>query len=182
MDTVVAKILIGSDEKSFMQAKNQSHICLRCGTLLSYKINKDFVLKKKSVDLLYTYDHYCIVSQQFYSFCVNNRYENLKFIELPKTNGFFFFQPENVFDLDSERRKIQFINHCDLCNNYQEVIGASPAYAKLDLDVPSDFIYRSNYIFGSKERKNPLIIIGLETEQKMKKDKLKGLYFDNVYL
>lgn len=40
---------------------------------------------------------------------------------------------------------------------------------------------RSEYSFGSYERKSYLIIVGTETAKKMKKYGLRGIYFDDIY-
>nr|WP_321373388.1 hypothetical protein [uncultured Bacteroides sp.] len=63
-----------------------------------------------------------------------------------------------------------------------EKIGSTPNYIKQGIDIQSDdFICRSDYEFGTGERKSPLIVIGLETEKKIKLAKLKNIYFAKIF-
>ena len=45
----------------------------------------------------------------------------------------------------------------------------------------NDFIMRTDNFYGKYENKHPMIVVGLETERKMKDFGLKGIDFDNVY-
>jgi hypothetical protein len=164
---VVAKLIIGIDDGGFMYDKILHEcVCPQCFTPIKKIINPNFQVSSKKGCFRYTYDSYCIVSNDFKMFCEENGYLDLIFVELPKSIGYYYFIPQKIYPLDPVRRKIQFINPCDKCGNFEEIIGLTPAYTEAGFTILSnDFICRSNYEFGSKERKSSAVIIGLETEK-----------------
>lgn len=185
MDTVVAKILIGVDEKGYMypDTTHRPDVCPVCRNRVKDVPNLDYRVKRKTCDFLVTYDHYFIVSRQFKDFCELNKYQNLEFTQLTYSKDFFIITVNNIFPLDYVRRKTKFINLRECCGNYDEIIGASPAFKREDYSLMSDdFIFRTEYRFASYAFKNYNIIIGMQTMQKLEKAKLKGLYYDNVFL
>lgn len=184
MDTVVAKILNGSDENGYMykHITIRPDVCPICKNRIEDVPNLSYKVKKKHLDFIVTYDHYTIVSQKFKDFCDVNKYQGLEFIPLLKSEGFYCFKANNVFELDYERRKTKFIKYNDCCGSFDETIGATPAHLKNGNSIISnDFIYRSEYRFASYAGKDYLTIIGLNTMKRMKQAKFKGLYYDNVF-
>lgn len=184
METVIAKSLIGVDEKGYMyqHSTQRPDVCPICKNRIKDVPNLDYKVKRKTCDFLVTYDHYFIVSKKFKDFCELNKYENLKFVQLNCSKYFFIFI-KNIFRLDYDRRKTRFINYRECCGSYDEIIGANPAFNKEDYPLTSDdFIFRSEYRFASYAFKNYDIIIGLETMQKLKKAQMKGLYYDDIFL
>lgn len=104
------------------------------------------------------------------------------FTKLTDSTGYYFFMPQDIYILDYIHRKTRFLNKRECCGSYDEIIGATPAYKLSSFSTESnDFINRSEYYFGTKGCKDPLIIIGLETEQKMKAFGIKGVSYINVY-
>lgn len=184
MDTVVAKILIGGDEKGYMYPHStlRPDVCPVCKNRIKDVPNLEYKVKRKSSDVIVTYDHYTIVSDRFKDFCEQNKYENLVFTKLINSEG-YFFEVNNIFPLDYVRRNTRFINYRECCGSYDEIIGASPAFKKEDfLLYTDDFIYRTEFRFASYAFKGYNIIVGLETMKKLKEAKLRGLYYDNVFL
>lgn len=112
-----------------------------------------------------------------------NKYPDLLFVPLINSPGFYFFSSQRIYKIDAVRREVQFINKRECCGSYDEIIGASPAYKyplfEMDTD---DFICRAQYLFGTKDRKGPVFVVGLQTVVKMKEFGLKYLYFRDVYL
>lgn len=185
METIVAKSLIGVDEKGYMyqHSTQRPDVCPVCKNRIKDVPNLDYKVKRKTCDFLVTYDHYFIVSKEFKDFCELNEYENLEFTQLNYSKDFFVITIKSIFPLDYDRRKTKFINYRECCGSYDEIIGANPAFNKEDYPLTSnDFIFRSEYRFASYAFKNYDIIIGLETMQKLKKAQMKGLYYDNVFL
>ncbi len=184
MNTVIAKILGGVDEMGYMYSHmtDRQDICPICKNRITDIPNLEYKVKKKSSDFLATYDHYFIVSQKFKDFCELNKYENLEFTQLAYSKDFFSIRINNIFPLDYVRRKTKFINYRECCGSYDEIIGATPAFNKEDCSlISNDFIFRTEYRFGSYAFKHYNIIIGLETIKKLKESNLKGLLYDNVY-
>ena len=54
--------------------------------------------------------------------------------------------PQDIYKLDYIRRNVQFIDKRACCGCYDEVIGMSPSYKKMNFSMPTnDFICRSEY-------------------------------------
>ena len=60
--------------------------------------------------LLYTYDGYLIVSERFKRFCINNDYQSIAFVALPKETEFFFVNVIKEITLNYKKREVQFID------------------------------------------------------------------------
>ena len=135
----------------------------------------------KGRDFLITYDGIRIVSQKFKNFCDERKYEGLTFLQFPKSPNYYYFRPNIIYPIDYQRTQPTYINKRNCCGQYDEVL-MRINYKKKDFTPPSDdFIYRSYDMYGSKHGKSALIIIGLTTYKEMKKAKLKGLCFTDVY-
>ncbi len=185
MDTVVAKILIGGDENGYMYPHSslRPDVCPVCKNRIKDVPNLGYKVKRKSSDVIVTHDHYTIVSERFKDFCVENNYDNLVFTKLIKSEGYYFFEVNSIFPLDYVRINTRFINYRECCGSYDEIIGVEPAFKKEDfLLISDDFIYRTEHRFASYAFKHYNIIVGLRTMRKLKEAKLRGLYYDNVYL
>lgn len=176
---VVAKLLRGDDNRSFMYY-DYPDCCTKCHYTVKRSISPDFKLKRKQYDVSYTYDGYLIVSKRFKSFCEEKEYSNVTFHGLVNEPDFYCLESCEVVSLDYERRKVKFIDLCDKCGRYAEVIGATPSYIENNFEMKENTFYRSEFDFGSYNRKSPLIIIGNEMAEEMLKMKFKGLYFKDV--
>jgi len=179
---VVAKILGGDDVEFMYDDKRQNPgLCPICHNALQKIPNLEYKIPKKKGDVFFTYDAFCIVTEKFKRFCETNKYEELTFTALPKSRGYYYFEPEKIFRVDVVKRRTEFIRKRECCGQYDEVIGASPAYKAKDYYIPSDdFICISDYWFGSYEQKSPEIIVGLKTAGKMKQAGISGIYFIDV--
>lgn len=182
METVVAKIISMPDIEYMYDNENRPGTCPICHNTLEKIPDVHYKVEKKRADILCTYDGYCIVTEKFKEFCNENKYPNITFIALTDSIGYYFFMPHDIYKLDYIHRKTQFLNKRECCGSYDEIIGATPAYKLSSFSTESDdFINRSEYLFGTKGCKDPLIIIGLKTQQKMKAFGLKGIDYKNVY-
>ena len=182
METVVAKIIFMPDIEYMYDNENRPGTCPICHNTLEKIPDVHYKVAKKRADILCTYDGFYIVTEKFKEFCNENKYPNITFIALADSIGYYFFMPHDIYELDYIHRKVQFLNKRVCCGSYDEIIGASPAYKLSSFSTESDdFINRSEYYFGTKGCKAPLIIIGLKTQQKVKAFGLKGISYDNVY-
>lgn len=176
---VIAKIFIGPDNLSFMH-NDYPNCCEICHYELRQSINANFKLKKKQFDVSGTYDGYLIVSKRFRLFCEEKKYNNVQFLDLPNEPDFYFLESTTTITLDYERRKVQFIDFCDKCGRYAEVIGATPSFIKPNSTIKENTFYRSEYDFGSYNSKSPLIVVSNKMAEEMLEMKFKGLYFKDV--
>lgn len=195
MKNVVGYTLDGHDNGTYMYEPGDKALptCPRCGYRLDFfPTNPDYALKKrfkpltgqptvsKETALSLTYDHQHIVSQGFKDFCSQEGYEGLNFIAFPKDPHHFHLIITNQVKFDPLRTRTRFLKLCPICGNYDEVIGTRPAFLQLSEPLADGF-YRTDLLFGSGDRKDPLIIVGTETKAKLKAMKFKGFIFNPAY-
>lgn len=179
---IVAKYLYGIDIDGYMyeDIKNRPDCCPICHNTLRKIPNLEKKFYVKNLDIGWTYDHYCVVSERFKDFCEKEGYPNLLFIPL-KSKGMYYFEAQDIYKLDYKRYGTRFIDKRDCCGSYDEVIGP-PVSTQIGFDTGSDdFIMRSEYMFASYYYKSYSIIVGPKTALKMKEYGLKRIYFDNIY-
>lgn len=182
MEKIVARNVLGYNIKYMYNNESRPGTCPICHNTIEKVPDSLYRVPKKKGDLFYTYDNFCIVSENFKRFCDERGYPHLTFVALTKSIGYYFFMPEDIYRLDSIRSRMQFIDKRDCCGSYDEIIG-STLYKASDFSMlTDDFICRSEYYFASYGCKFPLIIVGLDTATAMKGYGLKGIYFDKVLL
>lgn len=156
--------------------------CPTCGrkTDTNY-INPQFRVRRRRRDLTVTYDGYVLVSARFREFCeLNNWHQDVHFGNLPADNDYFVFKPTRTLEFDSERRKTRFEDHCPECDKYFNVIGATPVFLR-NVDHPiTEGFFRSDLEFGSGHEQHPLLILGTETAQKIKRQAFQKIYLRQV--
>lgn len=191
---VVAKRLGGGDNNSFMYNPVYPNCCDSCHFATKQEVNPDFRLARqryddsyinlrpvrKQYDVSYTYDKYLIVSERFKLFCDEKSYQNAVFHSIPQEPDFYFLESSKIIPLDYMRRKVDFHNLCAKCNRYEWVISARPSYVQSGFVLEENTFYRSEYDFGDRNRKSPLIIVSLQMAKEMSAQKFKGIFFDNV--
>lgn len=176
---VVAKMLIGSDADCMYSSPDEEPgLCPTCHNSLKKIPDLDYRMHKKKGDFFSTDDAFCIVTEKFKSFCESNGYEGLEFTLFPKSPGYYYLEVKNVFRLDTAITK--FMNKRECCGSYDEIIRPSSYKHKEQYMATDDFICRSEYCYGSYNRKSPVIIVGTRTVGKMRQFGLSGIYFDNV--
>ena len=155
------------EDKIFLQ-------CEKCGFMINRPINENYRPPSKALDLSYTYDGYLIVSGKFRSFVQGNNYSGVMFQPLEKTE-YSVFSCSNVLEFDAIKRETRFIDYCDECDRYAEVIGATPIFLKGVTEPLDDGFYRSDIEFGTGSGKHPIFMIGVETYLKLNAEKFSGL-------
>lgn len=153
--------------------------CSKCGYRSDYRYtNKDFRLKQKTLDFSTTYDGITIVSLKFKEFCIRNKYNNLTFIDLPRTPDFYhFYINDNIIKYDANRKE----NLCEVCGQYESVIG--PIVKADNITEPlSGGFYQSDLWFGSGNEKSPIFIISPDIKQRLVVDRFKNICFTPLEL
>lgn len=179
-EKTVAKILFG-DDAEYMYDKTFPGLCPICHNRLEDIPFMSYKVRKGKGDFFYTYDCFCIVTEKFKQFCVENKYPDLTFIPITASPGFYYFRPNGIFKMDEEHSNICFNNKRECCGSYDKIT-FSNCYKSPDTILHTDdFILQSNYIFGLLMIKSPLVIIGLETMKKMIEHGIKGVFFEDVY-
>ena len=105
-------------------------VCEACGTKLDAAlVRPTYECGKCRLDASSTYDNYLIVSAAFRDVVIGRDLTGARFTVLPAAPGFYVLDAPNIVAFDVERRRTHFAKHCDTCNRYLEVAGATPAFA-----------------------------------------------------
>ncbi|WP_325564660.1 hypothetical protein [Pedobacter sp.] len=173
-------VLVIYDNKCNMYKKLELNECDKYKD--TYTINRiDPTIKIKTKRAFSsTYDNLTIVTEQVKSFCTNEGYEGLEFIELPNSPGFYWFKIHNIIEFDAEAYGTRFINYNKQCEGYEEIIGATPACLKVKEEIRDGF-FRTDISFGSFATKAPLEIIGPMTKEKLKASGFTGIDYNEIY-
>ena len=142
-------------------------------------LNPNFKLTKKTYDISYTYDSYLIVSDRFKIFCADNKYSGVSFFAVPNYETKFLMLVTNCIKFDASRRGTTFTEFNPDCNEYNEVIGATPV-CLTDNSILPDGFYRTDIEFGRSYAKDATLLVGLDTGVRLKAQKFKGLYLEKI--
>jgi len=192
--SVIGYTLSGPDNGTFMfREKSDLPRCDACGYPLDFLAhNPKYQFRKRErdsqkdgyvkrgADLSSTYDLHYIASERFRDFCLGEGYEGLVFREFEKDKSHFDLVVEKEVQFDAARRGTVFERFCKTCKNYESVVGATPAYLSRKTPL-SDGFYRTDLLFGSQDRKSPLILVGSETKARLETANLNGLSFSPAY-
>lgn len=155
--------------------------CSKCGYTTDFDyISPLFKLGKQLYDISSTYDNKTIVSLKFKEFCLRNKYRGVGFKELPNDPGFFKLEVNNMVKFDAEKAKLRYYKYCDECHSYESVTPGIPIFLKGISKPLGDGFYATDVHFASGNEKGPLFIIGVETYEKMKKEKFRGIVFTKI--
>lgn len=142
-------------------------------------ITQKFKVKRSNLNLSYTYDGGTIVSQKFRDFCLRNKYSNVDFFQLKTQKELYLFKCTQTVEFNTIRRQTTFEEFKKECQLYNSIAGAHPICLKSNL-VLKDGLYRTDIIFGGGYEQHPLLIIGIETYEKMKLDKINDIDFEPI--
>jgi len=170
--------LYGDD---FEFGPNPKDKCLkyRCIYDINYLPNNFKISRNAKSDFLITYEGINLVTKNVIEFCKKNRYTNIEFIRLPNDDRYYWMKPHADVEFDFKRRGTEFLWYSKKCKGYREIIGADPVCLKKNKPLGDNF-YRTDLSFGSIDGKHPLILMGTETFNKIKKSGLRGAYFEKI--
>lgn len=181
---IVGYYLSAHDNDSFFleeEDKPGAPLCKQCGFLMDTVnyYNPYFRLKKKTLDLSYTHDLRPIASLKLKEFCAREGYKDLLFKDFEREPNFFQFIVNRIVELDVDRSQPRYENRCEVCGNWEGTY-LKEIFIKNQTKELEDGFYRTDVLFSHGNRKNPLIIVGTETQQKLKREKMKGLIFEPI--
>jgi hypothetical protein len=155
--------------------------CPTCGrkTDPSY-VNPKFKAKRRTWDIGATYDGYTIVSKRFREFCRKHGCQGMTFVPLPADKDFFVLRLSKVLPFDSERRKTRFEDCCPACGAFYNVIGADPVYLRGVTAPITEGFFRSDLEFASGPEQHPLILVGVGTAEKLRKQKFQKFDLEEI--
>jgi hypothetical protein len=170
-----------NDSYMFLPSDANLPKCPKCGYVTNFDyISPLFKLNKRKYDVSDTYDLRFIVSLKFKEFCVKNNYKGIEFKKLPNDPGFFKLEVKNIIKFDTEKVKLRYYKYCEKCHNYESITPGYPIFLKGINKKLADGFYATDVHFASANEKSPIFVIGIETYEKMKKEKFKGIFFSKV--
>ncbi|ABK48626.1 conserved hypothetical protein [Shewanella sp. ANA-3] len=151
-------------------------VCPGCHYRTNFEfVNQDFKIKRKTYDLSATYDGYYIASLKFKETLNREGITGINFVAISKEPEYFVMFVSNVVSFDTKKRKSRAEKFCSVCANYESYVGATPAFLK---ELPRFDLSRTDVAFGSGNAKHPLLIASESFVSLVKREKLKGLYFE----
>jgi hypothetical protein len=93
MEKLVAKIAMGHDIAHMYSNENRPGTCPICHNTIEKTPDPLYKVSKKKGDIFYTYDGFCIVSENFKSFCDERAYPHLTFVPFTKSVGYLRRDP-----------------------------------------------------------------------------------------
>ncbi|MFN8314967.1 MAG: hypothetical protein U0T32_00785 [Chitinophagales bacterium] len=171
--------MIDEDKPSVFSKYNP---CPQCGYIRDRTfIDRDVEIEKRQYDISYTLDGFLIVSEKFKQLFSEEEYPSIRYVKLNRYKNLYCLEIiGNILAFDAVKRQTEFINKCSACGNCAEVIGADPVYLKNINEPLAKGFYQTDLWFASFNRKHPLIIVDIETQQKMKAQKYRMLTFNPI--
>lgn len=154
--------------------------CPRCHMYYGLPYDPDFRPRKKPYALVRTFERVPIASKDFREFCEKEKYTGIEFYPFNRTVESFCPKFTNTLDVDVTYREIKFDEYCQECQRYTNHWGVLPVFIKKDDAIIPDGFYRSDILIGNKCH-YPLLIIGLETRDKLKAARMMGFRYTPIY-
>lgn len=154
--------------------------CASCGLLLD-KWQEDLpgeALKRLRFDVSYSYDGVLVVSRRFRDLYEGSQMKGLEWIPLGSRH--FAVRAAQVVTFDAKRRGTRFINRCQVCGQYESVVGAAPAFLAESSAVDDLGFARTDLEFGSADEKAPVLICGDAAAEILRGARLRGLDLEEV--
>jgi hypothetical protein len=183
-EMIIGYEMTGYDNDSYMTDNSDKLFdlpflpkCDKCGYRTDYRYtNKDFKIKRRTLDVSSTYDGATIVSLRFKEFCNRYGYKNLVFVDLPRSPNFFhFYVGTNIINYDAPLKE----KLCHKCGQYESVIGPSILLDNI-IEPLEDGFYQSDLWFASGNEKSPVTIISPATKEKLTKEKFKNICLTKI--
>jgi hypothetical protein len=177
---IVAYYLSLADSGSHMFRDDSSLTkCRKCGYRLDFFAhNPSYMLRNTKYDLCATYDGQIIGSRAFKAFCENEGLSGIDFLSFDADDEHFHVILRNVVPFDAAKARTRFENLCEVCGNYESIIGVTP-FLKVSAPL-ADGIYRSDLLFASGNEKGPAEFAAPLTREKMITARLRGIHFEGA--
>ena len=149
--------------------------CSVCGIRFdAFLINPAFRLRRRTFDLSFTYDGYCVVTLKLKEAFERHALSGVEFLLLPSEPTYFCLKPISTVPFDAERRDTKFESACPSCGLHAGIFGATPAFL---LQAPQSDIAGTDVFFGSGNARHPLLIATERTKTLLAHERLTGLTF-----
>lgn len=172
-------IALELNDGKFYLGGNTGVICPHCDSVIGEIELSEVVFepKIKKYDVSYSYDGVLIANSKFKKICESMKLRNIIFQTVNNDLGLYAMSVNKVVKFDFEARKTRFVNPCDLCGNFESIVGATPAFLLEDLPKENIEIYKTDIEFGSGRNKHSLLVVNEVTKKALEATEIKGLRF-----
>jgi len=157
-------------------------LCPNCTSCLNCEYSPASIefFRSKRYDISHTSDLRYLFSARFVQFCYEVLGSTETFHKINSDTGaLYYMNPSNIISFDVERRRTQFGNKCSECGGYDSIVGARPAFLKIDKPIEDGF-YRTDIMFGSGVNRSPLFLVGKHWRDLMLAQKFRGIKFEEI--
>lgn len=179
---IVGYGISGPDNDSYLNPDGWGKSICEVIDFVNYRekfLSEKFRVKRSNFNWSNTYDGGTIVSQKFRDFCLRNNYEGLEFYPLKKQKELYLFKCSIITKFDIDRRQTKFEEYKEECKMYNSIAGAHPICLKSN-KVLSDGFYSTDIKFGGGYEQSPILIIGVDTYNKLKIEQFKDIDFEPI--
>lgn len=160
----------------------ESTFCSSCSSCIRNDYYPTYLdIKNSKLDGSYTYDGQLLISKKVVDWCTKNEITGCDFIRVDTEKHLYTLKPGNTLSFDVIRREVIFDAFCGVCQQYEQIAGANPVFLKNINDEIINGFNRTDVEFGSGREKSPLIILGIDTYKKFKKERFSGFSFEPIY-
>lgn len=185
----VAAILSGHDNGCYVTADCKHRMfndvpdavfCGTCGWKTDWTFCRPtFRLGRRRLDVSYTYDGACIISDRARSIIASLTAEANIVRSLDMEPGYFHLIPHDTIHFDVQRRGTRFGTLCNTCRLWSTVAGGSPAFLK-SVPAGSKHLFRTDILFGSYNARHPMIVISSELYHRFREARLTGIEMEPI--
>lgn len=171
-----------SNDGVFFENVPEGTLCPKCQTCINpdYYPEEIKIHRSKKYDVSYTWDLRTLFSQRFSDFCKSEFDLDITEKKIScYTGDLYYYVPPSILEYDAIERKTKFLKKCDVCGNFEEVIGATPVFLKSKEKIKDGF-HRSDLEFSGRSSKHPLLFVSVGYYEILRKQKFRGLYFEEI--
>lgn len=139
-------------------------------------IHPRFATRVGRHDVTETLDGYLIVSERFRTFGASF---GLRTRPLPAMRGYFAAYVDETAAFDSDRRRTRFENRCDVCGEYESIVGATPVFLRAGAPLPDRFV-RSDLQFGTGDERHPVFMTGAGLATLLREQSFDGIDLEPI--
>lgn len=125
---VIAKVLDGFVDDSFMNEGIIPHSCPKCLQIFKRIVNPEFTISPKKL-VISDIQKIGIVSENFKIFCIQNKYPDLVFIPI-QSAGYYYFESKKIYPINTDHPSIELSAPCLTCCSYRKALITYPIYSK----------------------------------------------------
>lgn len=155
----------------FYEGAPEELFCTGCGSYICEEqyLPKSLNIKKQSKNFSFTYDNRLLLSKDARDFFIENSQTELSFHIVNRNPDLYIMDTVHLVAFDAVKRQTRFDEYCELCGNYESVVGVTPIFLKDANTFEPYSVAKTDVKFGTSREKSPIYIVGEELAAGLKK-------------